>query len=187
MAEEKYIPRKKRQYTEEVIPNMMKKFNYKNPLQVPKLEAIVINMGVGEAREDKKILEEAVKHLAVITGQKPVITRAGKSIAGFKIRKGVPIGCKVTLRKYYMYEFMDRLISFVFPRIRDFRGIKPDSFDGRGNYSMGISELHVFPEIDPSQISTALGMDICFVTTAKTNELGYELLKALGMPFRKQE
>ena len=144
-------------------------------------------MGVGEAKDDKKFLDEALKLLTIIGGQKPVITKAKISVSGFKLRKGKPIGCKVTLRRERMYEFMDRFIAFVLPRIRDFRGVNPDSFDGRGNYSMGIEEQQVFPEIAHEQIPHIIGMDICFVTTAKTNEEGYALLEALGMPFRKQE
>jgi len=186
MVDEKYIPRLKEKYLKEVVPYMMKKFKYSNPLQVPKVKTIVINMGVGEAKDDKKILDEALKHLSIISGQKPVITKAKISVAGFKLREGKPIGCKVTLRKDHMYEFLDRLIAFVLPRIRDFRGVKPNSFDGRGNYSMGIEEQRVFPEIENEQVSNVLGMDICFVTTAKTDEEGRELLKAFGMPFRKQ-
>lgn len=186
MTGEKYTPRLKEKYLKEAVPQIMKNLKYDNPLQVPRMEAVVINIGVGEARDDKKVLDDACKHLAVISGQKPVITRARKSIAGFKIRKGIPIGCKVTLRRDHMYEFIDRFITFVLPRIRDFRGVKPNSFDGRGNYSMGIEELHVFPEIDPAQVSNVLGMDICFITTAKNDKEGYELLQALGMPFRKQ-
>jgi len=186
MPEEKYIPRLKEKYLKEVVPYMMKKFEYSNTLRVPKVKTIVINMGVGEAKDDKKILDEACKHLSIISGQKPVIIKAKISVAGFKLRKGKPIGCKVTLRKDYMYEFLDRLIAFVLPRIRDFRGVKPNSFDGRGNYSMGIVEQLVFPEMENEQVSTVLGMDICFVTTAKTDEEGRELLKAFGMPFRKQ-
>lgn len=186
MSDKKYIPRLKENYLKEVVPYMMKEFKYSNPLQVPKVKTIVINMGVGEAQDDKKILDEACKHLSIISGQKPVITKAKISVAGFKLRKGKPIGCKVTLRKARMYEFMDRLITFVLPRIRDFRGVKPNSFDGRGNYSMGIEEQRVFPEIENEQVTNVLGMDICFVTTARTDKEARELLKAFGMPFRKQ-
>jgi large subunit ribosomal protein L5 len=186
MTEEKYIPRLKGKYLKEIVPHMMEKFKYTNLLQVPKIKAIVLNMGIGEAKDDKKFLEEGLKLLSVISGQKPVITKAKISVSGFKLRQGKPIGCKVTLRKDNMYEFLDRFISFVLPRIRDFRGVNPDSFDGRGNYSMGIQEQQVFPEIAHEQISNIMGMDICFVTTAKTNEEGYALLEAFGMPFRKE-
>jgi large subunit ribosomal protein L5 len=186
MPEEKYIPRLKEKYLKEVVPYMTKKFNYNNILKVPKIKAIVLNMGVGEARDDKKFLDEACECLSIISGQKPAITKAKKSIAGFKLRKGKPIGCKVTLRRNYMYEFLDRFITFTLPRIRDFRGLKPDSFDRKGNYSLGVEEQQVFPEMANEQVSNVLGIDICFVTTAKTNEEGYELLKAFGIPFRKQ-
>lgn len=186
MIEEKYIPRLKEKYLKEIVPYMMKKFKYSNTLQVPRVKTIVLNMGVGEAKDDKKILDEAVKHLSIISGQKPVITKAKKSIAGFKIRKSKPIGCKVTLRRDYMYEFLDRFITFVLPRIRDFRGVKLTSFDGRGNYSLGIEEQRVFPEMESEQISTVLGMNISFVTTAKSDEEAHTLLEAFGIPFRKQ-
>lgn len=185
MTEEKYVPRLKDKYIGEVVPYMMEKFKYTNLLQVPKIKAIVINMGVGEAKDDKKFLDEALKLLSIISGQKPVVTVAKISVSGFKLRQGKPIGCKVTLRKNNMYEFLDRLISFVLPRIRDFRGVNPNSFDGRGNYSMGMQEQQVFPEIAHEQILHVMGMDICFVTTAKTNEEGYALLESFGMPFRK--
>ena len=185
MTEEKYVPRLKDKYKGEVVPYMMEKFKYANLLQVPKIKAIVRNMGVGEAKDDKKFLDEALKLLSIISGQKPVVTVAKISVSGFKLRQGKPIGCKVTLRKNNMYEFLDRLISFVLPRIRDFRGVNPNSFDGRGNYSMGMQEQQVFPEIAHEQIPHVMGMDICFVTTAKTNEEGYALLESFGMPFRK--
>lgn len=187
MAEDKYIPRLRDKYFKEIVPHMMTEFKYTNHLQVPKIKAIVINMGVGEAKDDKKFLDDAFKLLTTISGQKPVITKAKISVAGFKLRKGKPIGCKVTLRKDRMYEFLDRFISFVLPRIRDFRGVNPNSFDGRGNYSMGIQEQQVFPETAQEHVSYIMGMDICFVTTAKTNEEGHALLKAFGMPFSKQE
>ena len=172
-------------YKEEVVPKLMEKFSLKNKLEVPKLEKIVINMGVGRAKENKKFLEDAMKHLATLSCQKPSMTRARKDIAGFKLRKGDPVGCKVTLRDKMAYEFMDRLISVVLPRIKDFRGLSAKSFDGRGCYTLGISELTVFPEINIDDIEFVQGMDITFVTTANTDEESYELLKAFGMPFVK--
>lgn len=187
MAEEKYIPRLKEKYLKEVVPQMKEKFKYTNLMRVPKLKAIVLNMGIGETKDDKKFLDEGLKLLAVVSGQKPVITKAKISVSGFKLRQGKPIGCKVTLRKDRMYEFLDRFISFVLPRIRDFRGVNPASFDGRGNYSMGIQEQQVFPEIAHEQIPFIMGMDVCFVTTAKTDEEGYALLEAFGMPFSKEK
>ncbi len=187
MAEDKYIPRLKEKYIKEIVPYMMKKFKYSNHLQVPKMKTIVINMGIGEAKDDKKFIEEGLKLLTVISGQKPVATKAKISVSGFNLRKGKPIGCKVTLRRDRMYEFLDKLISFVLPRIRDFRGVNPDSFDGRGNYSMGIQEQQVFPEIAHEQITSIMGMDICFVIKARNNEEGHALLEAFGMPFRKEE
>ncbi len=186
MVEEKYIPRLKEKYLKEIVPYIMEKFKYTNLMQVPKLKMIVLNMGVGEAKDDKKFLDEGLKLLSIVSGQKPIITKAKVSVSGFKLRQGKPIGCKVTLRRDKMYEFLDRFISFVLPRIRDFRGVNPDSFDGRGNYSMGIQEQQVFPEIAHEQILHIMGMDICFVTTAKTNKEGYILLEAFGMPFRKE-
>lgn len=172
-------------YNSEVVPAMMKKFSYKNIMQVPKIEKIVINMGVGEAKDNPKTLESAVNDLTTISGQKPVITKARKSIANFKIREGMPIGCKVTLRGDKMYDFADRLISLALPRVRDFRGVSGNSFDGRGNYSMGIKEQLIFPEISYDKIDKVRGMDIIFVTTAKTDEEAKELLTLLGMPFAK--
>ncbi|WP_034869054.1 50S ribosomal protein L5 [Clostridium lundense] len=177
------IPRLQEKYEKEVIPALMEKFGYKNIMEVPKLEKIVINMGVGEAKENQKILESAVSDLSIITGQKPVLTRAKKSIANFKIRENMPIGCKVTLRKQKMYEFADKLMNVALPRVRDFRGISDKSFDGRGNYSLGVKEQLIFPEIEYDKIDKVRGMDIIFVTTAKTDEEARELLRFLGMPF----
>ena len=163
----------------------MKKFEYSNIMQVPKLEKIVINMGVGEAKENKKVLESAVADLEKIAGQKAVVTRAKKSVANFKLREGMPIGCKVTLRGERMYEFLDKLVNVSLPRVRDFRGVSNNSFDGRGNYTLGVKEQLIFPEIDFDKVNKLRGMDIVFVTTAKTDEEGHELLAQLGMPFHK--
>ncbi len=174
-------------YKKEVVPAMMKRFSYKNTMQVPRLEKIAINCGVGEATQDQKILETVVRELTVITGQKPAITRAKKAISNFKLREKIAIGCKVTLRSGKMYEFMDRLISLAIPRVRDFRGVPDKSFDGRGNYTLGLKEQIIFPEIDVDKIERIFGMDITFVTTARTDEEAYELLKGFGMPFRKRE
>ena len=165
---------------------MMKKFEYSNIMQVPKLEKIVINMGVGEAKENKKVLESAVADLEKIAGQKAVVTRAKKSVANFKLREGMPIGCKVTLRGERMYEFADRLINLALPRVRDFRGVNQNSFDGRGNYALGIKEQLIFPEIEYDKVDKVRGMDIIFVTTANTDEEARELLTLFGMPFKKQ-
>ena len=170
-------------YKAEVVPALIKKFNYKNIMEVPKLDKIVINMGVGEAKENPKALESAVSDLTIISGQKPIITKAKKSIANFKLREGMPIGAKVTLRGERMYEFVDRFFSVALPRVRDFRGINGNSFDGRGNYSCGVKEQLIFPEIDYDKIDAIRGMDICFVTTAKTDEEAKELLKLMGAPF----
>jgi large subunit ribosomal protein L5 len=164
----------------------MKKFGYKNVMQVPKIDKIVVNMGVGEAKENAKILEAAAKDMETITGQKPIITKAKHSIANFKIRENMPIGCKVTLRGEKMYEFLDRLVNLALPRVRDFRGINPNSFDGRGNYALGIKEQLIFPEIEYDKIDKIRGMDVIVVTTAKTDEEGRELLTQFGMPFAKQ-
>ncbi len=172
-------------YDAEIVDAMTKKFSYTNKMAVPKLEKIVINMGVGEAKDNAKVLDGAVKDLATITGQKPIITKAKKSVAAFKLREGIPIGCKVTLRGDRMYEFADRLINIALPRVRDFRGVKANSFDGRGNYTMGIKEQLVFPEIEYDKIDKIRGMDIVFVTTAKTDEEARELLRLFGMPFSK--
>lgn len=172
-------------YQTEVVDGMTKKFSYKNKMAVPKLEKIVINMGVGEARENAKVLDGAVKDLTTISGQKPIITKAKKSVAAFKLREGMPIGCKVTLRGNRMYEFVDRLINIALPRVRDFRGVKGNSFDGRGNYTLGIKEQLIFPEIEYDKVDKIRGMDIIFVTTAKTDEEAKELLTLFGMPFAK--
>jgi large subunit ribosomal protein L5 len=171
-------------YQEKVVPALMKRFNYKNRMQVPKLEKIVINMGLGEAIQNIKILDSAVQELSQITGQKPVITKAKKSIAQFKLRTGMPIGCMVTLRKERMYEFFNRLVNVTLPRVRDFKGLSGKSFDGRGNYALGIREQLIFPEIHYDKIDKVKGMNIVIVTTAKTDEEGKELLKLLGIPFR---
>ena len=177
--------RMKDMYFNEIVPAMIKKFGYANTLEVPKLEKIVINMGVGEARDNPKALEGAVADMTAISGQKPVITKAKKSIANFKLREGMNIGCKVTLRGTKMYDFADRLISLALPRVRDFRGINPNAFDGRGNYALGIKEQLIFPEISYDKIDKVRGMDIIFVTTAKTDEEARELLTLMGMPFAK--
>ena len=177
--------RLKEKYLNEVIPSLKEKHNYKSIMEVPKLEKIVINMGVGDATTNSKLLEAAVADLTQIAGQKPVITKARKSIAGFKIREGQAIGCKVTLRGENMYNFMDKLISIALPRVRDFRGVSPKAFDGRGNYTMGIKEQLIFSEIDYDNVVKVRGMDIVFVTTAKSNEEAYDLLSLLGIPFRK--
>ncbi|MCI8875286.1 MAG: 50S ribosomal protein L5 [Lachnospiraceae bacterium] len=179
------MSRLKDQYQNEIVDALVKKFGYKNKLQAPKLEKIVVNMGVGEAKENAKILEAAVKDLETITGQKAVTTKAKKSVANFKLREGMAIGCKVTLRGEKMYEFLDRLVNLALPRVRDFRGINPNAFDGRGNYALGIKEQLIFPEIEYDKIDKVRGMDVIFVTTAKTDEEGRELLAQFGMPFAK--
>ena len=172
-------------YNTEIREQMTKKFGYTNVMQVPKLDKIVVNMGVGEARENEKLLEAAAKDMEIITGQKPVLTRAKKSIANFKIREGMPIGCKVTLRGDRMYEFLDRLVNLALPRVRDFRGVNPNSLDGRGDYAMGIKEQLIFPEIEYDKIDKVRGMDIIFTTTAHTDEEARELLRLFNMPFAK--
>ena len=177
--------RLKEKYLNEVVPSLKEKYDHKSIMEVPKLEKIVINMGVGDATTNSKLLEAAVADLTQIAGQKPVITKAKKSIAGFKIREGQSIGCKVTLRGENMYNFMDKLISIALPRVRDFRGVSPKAFDGRGNYTLGIKEQLIFSEIDYDNVVKVRGMDIVFVTTAKTNEEAYDLLSLLGIPFRK--
>lgn len=174
----------KEQYIKEVVPALMKKFNYTSVMQVPKLEKIVINIGLGETKDNPKALDNAVNDLTIITGQKPVITKAKKSIAAFKLREGAKIGCKVTLRAGKMYDFAQKLFNVALPRVRDFRGVSNHSFDGRGNYSMGIKEQLIFPEIEYDKVDKIRGMDIIFVTTAKTDEEAKELLSLLGMPFR---
>ena len=174
----------KEQYEKEVVPALQKKFEYKSSMQVPKLDKIVINIGLGDTRENPKALENAMKELAQITGQKPIVTKAKKSIAAFKIREGQDLGCKVTLRKDKMYDFAYKLFNVALPRVRDFRGVSPDSFDGRGNYSMGLKEQLIFPEIEYDKVDKLRGMDIIFVTTAETDEEARELLRLLGMPFK---
>jgi large subunit ribosomal protein L5 len=171
-------------YTKEVVPALKKQFNYKNIMQVPRLDKIVINMGLGEAIQNIKILDSALEEIAAITGQRPVITKARRSIAQFKLRAGMPIGCMVTLRQERMYEFLNRLINIALPRVRDFRGLPPHAFDGRGNYSLGLKEQIIFPEINYDKIDKIKGMNIVIATTAKTDEEGRELLRLLGMPFR---
>ena len=172
-------------YENEVVKSLMEKFNYSSKMQAPKIEKIVLNIGVGDAVSNSKLLDDAVNELTLITGQKPVVTRAKKSIAGFKLREGMPIGCKVTLRGERMYEFLDKLISISLPRVRDFRGVPKNSFDGRGNYTLGVKEQLIFPEINFDKVNKIRGMDIVFVTTAKTDEEGHEFLAQLGMPFHK--
>ena len=174
----------KEQYEKEIVPALMKKFNYKSVMEVPKLDKIVINIGLGDVKENPKDLENAIKDLEQITGQKSITTKSKKAIAAFKLRAGVPIGCKVTLRQGKMYDFANKLFNVALPRVRDFRGIPADSFDGRGNYSMGIKEQLIFPEIEYEKVDRVRGMDIIFVTTAKTDEEAKELLKLLGMPFK---
>jgi len=177
--------RLKEKYLKEVVPSLMEKYNYKSIMEVPKIEKIVINMGVGDATGNSKLMEAAANDLAKIAGQKPVITKAKKSIAGFKVREGQSIGCKATLRGDNMYNFMDKLISIALPGVRDFRGVSPKAFDGRGNYTMGLKEQLIFQEIDYDDVVKVRGMDIVFVTTAKTNEEAFDLLNGLGIPFRK--
>ena len=172
-------------YQNEVVPAMMKEFNYKSVMEVPAIEKVVVNIGVGDAIQNSKLLDEAVEELAAITGQQPVITKAKKSIANFKLREGMPIGCKVTLRRQKMYEFLDKLFNISLPRVRDFRGVSDTSFDGRGNYTLGIKEQIIFPEIDFDKVNRSRGMDVVIVTAAKTNEEAKALLTKMGMPFKK--
>lgn len=179
------MSRLKDMYKNEIVDAMVKKFGYKNVMEVPKLEKIVVNMGVGEAKDNAKVLESAVKDMETITGQKAILTKAKNSIANFKIREGMPIGCKVTLRGEKMYEFLDRLVNLALPRVRDFRGVNPNSFDGRGNYALGIKEQLIFPEIEYDKVDKVRGMDVIFVTTAKTDEEARELLTLFNMPFAK--
>lgn len=179
------MSRLKETYQNEIVDAMIKKFGYKNIMEVPKLDKIVINMGVGEAKENAKILESAMKDLEIIAGQKPITTKAKNSIANFKIREGMPIGCKVTLRGEKMYEFLDRLVNLALPRVRDFRGVNPNAFDGRGNYALGIKEQLIFPEIEYDKVDKVRGMDIIFVTTANTDEEARELLTQFNMPFAR--
>jgi len=183
MAEAKYVARMRAEYDEKIVPAMIEKFGYKNRMEVPRLDKIVINMGVGEATQDKKKVETAAQEMELIAGQKPVITKAKKSIAQFKLREGMPIGVKVTLRRERMYEFIDRLVTIALPRVRDFRGLNPRSFDGRGNYAMGLKEQLVFPEINYDRIEKVRGMDIIVTTTAKTDDEARELLRLFNFPF----
>jgi large subunit ribosomal protein L5 len=185
MAENGYEPRLKAYYRDTVRPQMVKEFGYKNPMEVPRLDKIVVNMGVGEAVADSKKVTTAAGELALIAGQKPAVTRSRKSIATYKLREGMPIGCKVTLRRMRMYEFLDRLVNVALPRVRDFRGLNPKSFDGRGNYAMGIKEHIVFPEIDYDQVDEIRGMDVIVCTTAKTDDEARALLRAFNFPFRQ--
>ncbi len=180
-----YVSRLYKKYTDEVIGALMKEFAYENPMQVPRLEKIVVNMGLGEAVQNAKLIESAAAELAQITGQKPVVTRARKSIASFKLRQGMPIGVMVTLRRQRMWDFADRLINLALPRMRDFKGVSPKAFDGRGNYTLGIRAQIIFPEIEYDKIDKIKGMNVTFVTTAKTDEQARALLRGLGMPFRK--
>ena len=179
------MTRLKETYLNDIVDAMTKKFGYKNVMQVPKIEKIVLNMGVGEAKDNSKVLDNAVNDMTIIAGQKPIVTRAKNSIANFKLREGMAIGCKVTLRGDKMYEFLDRLVNLALPRVRDFRGVSPDSFDGRGNYALGIKEQLIFPEIEYDKIDKVRGLDVSIVTTAKTDEEARELLTQFGMPFTK--
>ena len=176
----------KEKYENEVAPALMEEFGYTNPMQVPRIEKVVLNIGVGEAKENAKVLQHAQRDLAIIAGQKPIVTRARKSIAGFRLREGMPIGVKVTLRKDRMWAFLDRLMNAALPRVRDFRGVSPNAFDGRGNYSLGLREQLIFPEIDYDKIDKIRGLEVTIVTTAKTDEPARRLLALLGMPFRRQ-
>lgn len=184
---DKYLPRMRKKYDDEIVKAMQEKFNYTNPMEVPRIEKIVINMGVGEGSQDKKKVTTAAKEMELIAGQKPVITKAKMSIATFKLREGMAIGCKVTMRRQRMYEFLDRLVTVAMPRIRDFRGLNPKSFDGRGNFAMGIKEQIVFPEIAYDDIDVVRGMDIIVTTSARTDDEARELLKLFGFPFPKDE
>jgi large subunit ribosomal protein L5 len=187
MADAKYLPRLRREFDDRIVAAMTERFGYKNRLEVPRLEKIVINMGVGEATQDKKRVESAAQEMELIAGQKPVITKAKKSIAQFKLREGMPIGCKVTLRRDRMYEFLDRLVTIALPRVRDFRGLNPRSFDGRGNYAMGLKEQIIFPEINYDRIDKVRGMDVIITTTAKTDEEARELLRLFNFPFPAEQ
>ena len=187
MAEAKYTARLRRDYDERIAPAMMERFGYANRMQIPRLEKIVINMGVGEATQDKKKVDTAAAEMELIAGQKPVITKAKTSIAQFKLREGMPIGCKVTLRRERMYEFLDRLVTIALPRVRDFRGLNPKSFDGRGNYAMGLKEQIIFPEINYDRIEKVRGMDIIITTTARTDDEARELLRLFNFPFPRTE
>src|ERR1700752_86508 len=187
MADAKYVARLRKDYDERIVPAMTEKFGYKNRMEVPRLQKIVLNMGVGEASQDKKHATTAAAEMTLISGQKPVITKAKKSIAQFKLREGMPIGCKVTLRRERMYEFLDRLVTVALPRVRDFRGLNPKSFDGRGNYALGLKEQIIFPEINYDQIDKVRGMDVIITTTAKTDEEARELLRLFNFPFPAEE
>ena len=187
VVEEKIPARLKEKYAKEIVPKLKEQFSYKNIMEVPKLSKIVVNMGVGQATQDQKILEEAVKELETITGQKVSVRQAKKAISNFKLREGMKIGAKVTLRREIMYEFLDRLVTIALPRVRDFRGVSDKSFDGRGNYTLGIKEQIIFPEINVDKVTKVLGMDVTFVTTAKSDKEAYELLTSFGVPFRKKE
>jgi len=178
------MARLKQHYFESVVPALQKQFGYRNPMEIPRITKITLNMGVGEAVADRKVMEHAVEDMTMIAGQKPIVVKARKSVAGFKVREGWPVGCKVTLRREQMYEFLDRLINIAIPRIRDFRGMNPKGFDGRGNYNMGVREQIIFPEIDYDKIDALRGMDITFTTTARTDEEGRALLAAFNFPFR---
>lgn len=184
-AEKQYKSRMAQQYAEEVVPALTKKFGYKNPMEVPKLVKIVISSGLGDIKDNAKSIQMAVNEIKLITGQQPILTKAKKSVANFKVREGMSVGIKVTLRNKMMYDFYDKFVSIALPRVRDFRGVPTNSFDGKGNYCMGIKEQLIFPEIQYDQVEKIRGMDICFVTTAKTDEEARELLRALGMPFKK--
>lgn len=179
------MPRLKDKYFDQVVPEMMKKFKYKSVMAVPRLIKVIINMGLGSASKDSKIMDEAIKEIAAISGQKPIVTKAKKSISNFGLRKDMPVGCKVTLRSKRMYEFLDKFINVAIARIRDFRGVPSDAFDGRGNYTVGLKEQLIFPEIDFDQVTTTLGMNITIVTSARNDEEGQSLLKMIGMPFKK--
>jgi large subunit ribosomal protein L5 len=187
MADQKYIPRLRRDFDERIAPAMMEKFGYKNRMEIPRIEKIVLNMGVGEASQDKKHVTTAAAEMELIAGQKPVITKAKKSIAQFKLREGMPIGVKVTLRKERMYEFLDRLVTIALPRVRDFRGLNPKSFDGRGNYAMGLKEQLIFPEISYDKVDKVRGMDVIVTTSAKTDDEARELLRLFNFPFPQTE
>jgi large subunit ribosomal protein L5 len=187
MADDGYTPRLKVRYREELLPRLQQELGLANPMEVPRFDKVVVNMGVGDSLKDARLLDAAVEDLTIITGQKPVITKARKSIAGFKLREGMPIGVKVTLRGDRMWEFLDRLVSIALPRIRDFRGLNPSSFDGRGNYSLGVREQIIFPEINYDDIQQVRGLDIAITTTAETDEQALALLRALGLPFAGQD
>ena len=182
---EAYVARMKKKYNEEVAPALMQKFQYKSTMQIPRIDKVVVNVGCGEARDNAKVMEAVTRDLGVITGQKAIVTKAKKSVANFKVREGMPIGAKVTLRQDRMWEFIDRLFNVALPRVRDFRGINPNSFDGRGNYALGVKEQLIFPEIEYDKVEKIRGMDIVFTTTAKTDEEAKALLEMLGMPFEK--